>query len=219
MVAALPEHKITYTPVPRTASLRVKQVLARLDGAIPAKMAAEIARDTANIHRLYPTRRFRRGRITPRKDWFNFTVVRDPVDRLLSVYSQALFDSGEIQRSGYRRRGWAPLPSHPDPDYFFENLAEYREASKTVKHQTMPQVLFTGDDPGIYDKVYRDEAIDELSRDLSIRTAQVIRIPARPEAQARLHLQDLSPRAQSAVLSEIAPDLALYDRVIALRVA
>jgi len=218
MVVKLIDYRITYTPVPRAASTRIKLALVRSMRDLPQKVAQDISRDASNVHRLYQAKRFRADQLPSQPGWFNFTVVRDPVARLLSVYDGPLLET-ELAKSTLRRRGWAPLPSRPDPDYFFENLARYRDASRLLRAETTPQAFFTGYDLSRFDQVYRAESLDDLSRDLSVKTAQIIRFPVSEAAQDRLKLHQLGPRAQSAVLAEVAPDMALYDQVIARRVA
>ncbi|WP_298492402.1 sulfotransferase family 2 domain-containing protein [uncultured Maritimibacter sp.] len=218
MVAALTTHRISYTPVPGAASTAVKRALMALDGTVPDKVARDIAADANRVHVLYPTRKFRKARLAAHEGWFNFTVVRDPVARLLSVYGEALA-SGDLARAEHRRRGWAPLPATPDPDDFFENFSAYRAASVTVKSRSVPQVAFTGEDLSLYSRIYRAETLDAARRDLSRRTGKIVAFPTSPEARARLALRDLGPRAQSAVLAEVAPDRALYDNVLRLSVA
>ena len=218
MVAALSHLELSYTPVPGAASTAVKRAMMALDPSVPERIARDIAADARRVHALYPTRKFRRARLAAQGDWFTFTVVRDPVARLLAVYGAAIA-SGELVGSEHLRRGWAPLPATPDPDVFFENFAAYRAASVTVKSRAVPQVYFTGPDLSLYARVYRAENLDEARREVSRPTGQILRFPVSPEARDRLALRDLGPRAQSVVMAEVAPDRALYDDVLRLSVA
>ena len=88
-----------------------------------------------------------------------------------------------------------------------------------MKSRSVPQVAFTGEDLSLYSRIYRAETLDAARRDLSRRTGKIVAFPTSPEARARLALRDLGPRAQSAVLAEVAPDRALYDNVLRLSVA
>ncbi len=206
MVVVMPEHRIAYMAVPKAGSSSVKSMLARIDH----ERWPALETDLRALHQVYPTKRFRphRWRDTHRPGWFGFTVLRDPLARLMSVYTDRVIQKGDLRDSHRIQSGQSDLPADPDPDHFFANLPGYMAASSSIKHHALPTVLFTGPDLSVYDAVFRTEEISELARHLSRHTGHSVAVGQRNASAWRLGLDDLSAATRDVVRDYLAPD---YD--------
>ncbi|WP_413860108.1 sulfotransferase family 2 domain-containing protein [Tateyamaria sp.] len=67
------------------------------------------------VHSIYATQRFRRHQV---QNFFCFTVVRDPLNRLLGVYTNRVVRLRELHNCRKIKRRRVNLTADPDPDYF-----------------------------------------------------------------------------------------------------
>jgi len=198
MVIAIKTHKIAYMAVPKAACTSVKAGLAQCDPEVSLDLEAAKA-DATLAHSLYPTKRFRPHRWKEYEAFWRFTVVRDPLKRLMSVYTDIVDGRQELRNSRKLKRQDAVLPMDPDPDFFFQHLAEYREAASSVKHHVLPVWLFIGPRPHLYDRIYKIEEIPELAADLAQKTGTDIVIPRYNKSPSKLLFSELDAKTRSSL--------------------
>ncbi|MBY6005982.1 sulfotransferase family protein [Salipiger bermudensis] len=206
MVIAVKAHRIAYMALPKAGCSTVKAALAQVDPevALPETGTPDVMR----WHRLYPTRRFRPHRWEAYDGWWRFCVVRDPLTRLLSLYTNRVVEMRELHNCRKILRGRVALPTDPDPDFFFQNLRAYIRAASTVKHHALPAWLFLGHDLGRYDRIYRTDELARLGADLAERTRCPVRIARENASATRLTLEDLAPRTRTALRDHLAEEYA-----------
>ena len=198
---------LAYMPVPKAACTSVKAALAVLD---PEKEASDVdALEHEAVHDIYPTQRFRPHRWETSKGAWRFTVVRDPVKRALSVYSNRIVDMRELHNSP-RLRAQSELPLDPDPDFFFQRLEDYKALASAVKHHTVPMWLFTGRRLELYDEIYTTSDLGRLQDDLKAHIGQGVTLPRRNRSSFSIKLDDLAPETQKALRETTAPDYELF---------
>ncbi len=223
MVIAVDAFKIAYMALPKAACSSVKEALARLDPAVRIPPTDQITPYT--WHDTYPTKRFRPHRWEPYEtsEWFRFCVVRDPVQRLLSVYTNRVLQFNELKNSRKIREGrdYLPddLPADPDPDFFFQHLEHYKRGSSVIKHHALGAWLFIGPAPLRYDRVYKVEDLAELEADLSARSGRPVAMRRRNTSAQRLTLDDLRPETIDALRPFLRREYAhlseFYDNPLA----
>lgn len=201
MVVKVDPGKIAYMAVPKAACSSVKAALAAIDPNQPGNDPG--AYGQKQVHSIYPTQRFRMHRWERVNSYFRFTVVRDPLKRLLAVYTNRVVALGELHNCRNINRGRFNLPADPDPDFFFQNLAQYIAASSSIKHHALPTVVFTGADLGRYSRVYRTDEIALLEQDLSGHMDQQVRVPHFNSSEKRLTLDDLKPETHRALAARL----------------
>ncbi len=194
MVIAVPAHQIAYMATPKVACTSVKAALAQIDPNAPAGLGASQPDEEQHrlLHQSYPTRRFRPHRWRKYEGWWRFTLVRDPLKRLLSVYSDRVVGRRELHNSP-KMRAQSVLPMDPDPDFFFQHLDRYMAHSSAIKHHALPFRLFIGPAPLRYDRIFRVSEIDALAEELSRRGGREVKIPRLNKSSARLSPDDLRP--------------------------
>ncbi|SMX28261.1 Sulfotransferase family protein [Pelagimonas phthalicica] len=200
MVIAIDAHKLAYMALPKAGCSSVKEALARVDPSVDLPDEKDVTLYT--WHNLYPTKRFRPHRFEEYEGYWRFCVVRDPIKRLLSVYTNRVLQFGDLRNSIKLRDGrdWLPdLPREPSPDEFFQNLDAYKQASSSIKHHAIQAWLFVGRNLADYNKVYKTEELGQLAYDLSLLTRQPVEMPRRNTSEAKLTLDDLKPETIDAI--------------------
>lgn len=197
MVIAVETHKIAYMALPKAGCSTVKAALAQIDPL--ASLPAEAERDVNIWHAIYPTRRFRPHRWEKVADHWRFCVVREPLKRLLSVYTNRVVDLRELHNSRRLRRAEEGLPLDPDPDFFFQNLTAYRDSASSVKHHVLPAWLFLGPDLDAYDRVYTTAEFPQLAADLAKRSGERVVMPRENRSAAPLDPERLQPQTLQAL--------------------
>ncbi|WP_238366120.1 sulfotransferase family 2 domain-containing protein [Mesobacterium pallidum] len=190
MAIAVEAYRLAYMALPKAGCSSVKEALARIDP--DAALPPPEAQGHGTWHALYPTARFRphRWEQYEQRGWFRFCVVRDPIDRLLSVYSNRVDRFDELKNSPRVRA--LGLPTKPDPDYFFGHLRDYIEASSVIKHHAIGAWLFLGPKPLRYTRVYRTKELGQLGADLSLITGQTVTIPRANASERKVTWDELS---------------------------
>ncbi|MCC1491895.1 sulfotransferase family 2 domain-containing protein [Cognatishimia sp. F0-27] len=202
MAIVIEAYRIAYMALPKAACSSVKLALAGIDPAAPRGFAdGRGGHDVHNVHGLYQTRRFRPHRWAAYEDHFRFCVIRDPVERLLAVYTNRVCEIGELKMSRRLRRHAPELPTDPDPDTFFRNLDRYKALASSIKHHALGAWAFVGPElgPARYNRVYRIEELDALAWDLGLLSRRSVEIPRANRSRARLQLEALSGSAIDAI--------------------
>lgn len=208
MVIAVPKAQLAYMAVPKAACSSVKAMLAQVDPDVTLPPPDQ--RDLLTYHRIYQTRRFRSDDWSNYDGYFRFTVVRDPIKRLMSVYTNRVVEFQDLKNSRAIRNGDAGLPVDPDPDFFYQNLMDYRNAVSSIKHHILPSELFTGPDLGVYDRVYRTSEIPALAAELSEKTGQPLDATRENRSETKLDYADLSPKTHAALRDRLMVE---YDHL------
>jgi len=191
---AIEPFKIAYSAVPKAGSTSIKRALAGIDPAVT--VPAGDPTDEHTWHGLYPTKRFRPEDWPPliAEDWFRFCAVRDPVKRILSCYSNRILQFRDLENCRRIKNGEFDLPTLPDPDFFFQNLRQYRKASASVRLHTQPSSLFLGPDFAVYSTVYTMSDLGRLETDIGAITGQTVILPRENSSVHKLDLADLQPK-------------------------
>lgn len=183
-------YKLIYFPVPKNACTSIKTTLWEVIHGRKFEPFVDAGNRIEHIHQVYASRIFSIGgleALAPRWiEYFRFTVVRDPVDRLISAYrSRVLFhnDLSEeaLESSAPKSAG---LVATPDFAHFVRHLPLYQDVSSSIAYQTAPQKAFIGDRLGIYDLVCKLESLDELEAALTARLQRPVKFPVTERAGA-----------------------------------
>lgn len=203
MVVAVEDYEIAYVPVPKAACTSVKAMLVQMKHPGRRDVTQKEAHD------VFPTRRFRAQRFDDHAGFFRFTVVRDPIRRLLSVYTDRVVKRDELKNSPRLRRV-ADLPTDPDPDFFFQNLEAYKSLSSVIKHHAMKQMVFTGENLRGYDRIYTTAQLPRLRADLAAMTGRVLDLPHANSSTRRIDYDDLAPATRAALRAHTEAEYRLF---------
>lgn len=196
MVIAVEDCRLAYTAVPKAGCSSVKAMLATIDPKVELPAPDQVTNST--YHAIYPTRRFHKYHFARLDGVYRFTVVRDPIKRLMSVYTNRVAEQRDLHKSRKLRRRRV-LPLDPDPDFFFFNLERYARLSSIVRHHVLPAILFTGPDLDDYDRVFRTDQMDEVADVLSERGGVPVKAARANRSRANLSFDDLKPETRDSL--------------------
>jgi len=204
-------HGLAFFAVPKAASTSMKMVLYELEHGRPWTGEPD------RVHPRFPTRPITEEDFAVTEGLWRYTIIRDPVSRLLSAYGNRVLHHRDIRRDAAPRRRdrllfrlrHRGLSLYPDQDSFYCNLDRYQRLSYSIWHHTAPISTFIGTDLSRFDAIYRVEDLPALQAELGRRTGRPIALPREQTEGAKITLDMLSARARDAVLSQTDPDYAL----------
>ena len=209
--ALLPEFKVAYFSIPKSASTSMKLVLYEAREGVPWQ------KELDRVHPQFPTVPLRPADIAATDGWWRFTIVRDPIQRLLSSFGNRVHFHRDIEREVERhwrrklafRTKYRDLRRRPTPDEFFERLHRYQEFSYSIWHHTTSVTRFIGDDLSIFDRIYRIDNIPQLEEDLADRLGRQITLPREQTDGMKVKFDDLGAAARKAVIEATREDYGL----------
>lgn len=142
-------------------------------------------------------------------------LVRDPIMRLISAYSNRVFHYKELSENmPYSNKiSSLGLQFNPDINYFVRHLESYQECTNIIYHHTRPCADFIGKEISLYDRIYRMDELKHLRTKILQYNANADinqeNIPAIPKLQTggpKLELNVLHPASFEKLLAYYAQD-------------
>ena len=199
-----------YLPIPKVACTSIKEALFRL--ATDEAFSPKAAGGATHVHSYFDRRSCDIGQARRR-----LIVVRDPIQRFLSGYSNRVLHHQELSREYLQRQPmWERLkreefPFDPDLESFIDRLALYRQVP-TIDHHFRPMSEFV---PPLasFDKVYPFEALTQFCQDVTHWTDRPLQLGHMQRGGPKLTAAELSPTAREKLLAYYAAD---YDMLAGL---
>ena len=142
-----------------------------------------------------------------------FALLRDPVTRFLSGYSNRVLHyrelSIEVSGPNLLREG---LPPDPDIATFVENYVGYLRCSKLLARHFLKQQKFVGSDPAYFERIFTLEAIEELVSFVNAECGTDARMPRLQTGGPNLDFFALDEDVQAAMIEICRHDVA-FDLV------
>ncbi|MEO0464912.1 MAG: sulfotransferase family 2 domain-containing protein [Pseudomonadota bacterium] len=202
-----------YVPVPKVANSTIKRAL--LDWMDPVAASRAEQRGHVEIHDYF---RFRPSFLITEDRFkamnvYKFAVVRDPVSRFVSAYTNRIHDHRDLETTptDILMLEEAGLPLKPDLNTFALNIQPYCAACVSIKMHLNPQINVLRD-PALYDRIYSVGELDQLRADL-IKTCGVTLDFGRSNPSSMKKPQ-LSADALQTVLRYYAPDYQAFPRLL-----
>lgn len=204
MVIKVDSWNLIYCAVPKAGCSSVKAMLADIDPEVTLPPPEE--RTNRTYHEIYPTTKFR-PRVFHAGEAYRFTMVRDPIKRLMSVFTNRVVEKRELHNSRRLKRRQV-LPLDPDPDTFFQNLTRYAQLSSSIKHHAAPISRYTGPDLAAFDRIYRTDEMPDLAGFLSGRSGITVTAARANSSGAKLEFDSLTPETRDMLRQHLQPE---YD--------
>ncbi len=156
------DRKVLFIPLPKCGSSSVKNYFTK---AIYDRTYGE------TVHFQHPElyRTIHPGEMTTTyAEYYKFSVVRDPLSRLVSYYMLNV-RQGSLRREAFGADEVRGLPTRPTPGQFANHFHQYRQYFKDFRHHTDPMVGYLGPFQGALDRVYRLIELDEVREFLADR--------------------------------------------------
>ena len=211
MAVTLRKYKATYFPAPKIACTSVKYLLYYIENGNEFQSSV-IDGKTKHIHdSVYSTPKFISVDKAAISDHLRFAVVRDPIKRLISAYTNRVVFYKELAAHKLDPDLAKRLGVHPDPtiDEFFSKIAEYRLLSPSIRHHTDAQTVFFGNDLAYFHRIYTVANLPQLVEDLSRLTGMALTLPHEQSGGPKIDASELRPRTLLQAAEYCAGDYAL----------
>ena len=211
MTVILPSHNLAYIPVPKVACTSIKQAFFRTENGTDFTGLRANERDWS-IHDIYPAVLFDDLPHAQLTGLRRVAIVRDPVDRFLSSYTNRVLKHGALSwwrmSDGLTREKLAP-----DPDFggFLWGIDAYRRISTDIYHHTLPLTAFLGTDPAYFDRIYRWSELDAFAADMAAQTGKPFTLGHLQTSDRKLKAADIDSTQVAEIRDRYADDYAAFS--------
>lgn len=204
----MPAQRMAFFFSPKAGGTSLRAFLFHVENGFPFRdYSVQGAPVDANM--LAANYRFRRVDHAQIEGYRRFALLRDPVSRFLSGYSNRVLHYRELSIETAGRQllseGLAP---DPDIATFVENYVGYLRCSKPLARHFLKQQKFIGEDAGYYDRVFRLERCDELVAFVNETCGTQARMPRLQTGGPKLDFFALDEEVQQRVLDICRHDVA-----------
>ena len=211
MGVRIDKFKLFYAPIPKVACTSLKRMFFRIENGFAFQRFTANGQDW-NIQRVYNSglrETFNEARI---KDYRRITMVRDPVRRFLSGYTNRVVfhyyaDDLAIKAVVYLRK---PTPN-PELDEFIDLFEQYRKISDIDWH-FRPMSDFIGSDPSYFHAIYDIRQMDDFVADVAQVVGQELEVERTQTGGPKIDPGDLSPKQLEKIQSLYASDYKAYSQ-------
>ncbi|WP_140849439.1 sulfotransferase family 2 domain-containing protein [Paracoccus sp. FO-3] len=211
MAITVDKINVSYFPVPKVACTSIKHVFYTIENK---REFHPSIRNGAHfhIHNYYPSVPFQNNPHDRIRRHHRVCVVRDPIKRFLSSYSNRVCFHKELGKEHLSPKAIS-AGAEPDPDLevFVEKLEIYREHSRSIRAHTDPHVFYLGGDRDYYSKIYQMSDLDDLVLDLSARSGIDLELPHKQAGGPKISVDSLSSNAIEKIKKFYDEDYQSYD--------
>jgi hypothetical protein len=212
MPVILPQQRIAYFPVPKSACTSIKSLFFQIENGVPFRPLVRHGQ-MFHIHNFYGTVPFGRVDQGPLEGFWRFAIYRDPIARFLSCYSNRVLHHRELSEKALsaqaRKAGAIP---DPDLETFVERIEIYREFSASIRHHCAPQISFLGRDPGYFHRIFPMDGLERMLVELNQRTGRTLQLPHEQRGGPKLSPAELSANARAQLEQIYRPDFRWREK-------
>ena len=210
MTAILDEFKLSYVAVPKVACTSIKTMLFEVENGFAFQHFSASGRSFW-IHDFYKSVPFGDLKHAAMADHRRLAVVRDPVRRLLSCYSNRVLHHRELSRDKARKPlRTADLPFNPDLPTFVAHLEGYMAAVDSIRHHALPMVAYLGHDPAYYARVFGMSELDAFVEEVRVASGREVALGRLQTGGPKIDPEALSAAETRRLQAFYAEDYALY---------
>ena len=162
MTAILAKSKFAYVSVPKVACTSIKHFIYEVENGRPFEpfVANEQKRQ---VHNLYPGKLFSDLPMKRLEQCDCYAVVRDPVARFLSCFSNRVVFHKELSDKHLPEEAIAEgLEPDPDIHTFVRDFQKYRKHVRSIRWHSRTLVSSLGGDPSLYAQIFNMSALSEF---------------------------------------------------------
>ncbi|SLN46060.1 Sulfotransferase family protein [Roseovarius litorisediminis] len=195
MTVVLAKFKLFYGAVPKAACTSINHMF------FQAENGFEFRPFTANGVRKHIHNAAYRPMLRARypeaqiENFRRVSVVRDPVKRFLSAYSNRVVALKELSMeiAGEKLRELDLAPD-PDLDTFIDKFEGYVQAHDSIFHHTRPMADFIGDDEKYFTRIYKIEELDEFMQDMNDHMGTNLELGRMQTGGPKIGIESLKPQ-------------------------
>lgn len=208
MPYTMPAQRMAFFFSPKSGGTSLRAFLFHAENGFPFRdYSVQGARVDANM--LAANYRFNRINHDELAQFRRFALLRDPVKRFLSGYSNRVLHYRElsIEAAGREllREG---LPPDPDISTFLENYVGYLRCSRPLARHFLKQQKFIGNDATYFERIFRLEQVEELVDFVNAECGTDARMPRLQTGGPKLDFFQLDEDLQIGVLNICRHDVA-----------
>lgn len=138
-----------------------------------------------------------------------FAVIRDPVRRFLSGYSNRVVHFGELseEAAGPKLKKFGLMPNPPLPE-FVENFDLYFKCSRPIRQHFTKQQVWLGTDASYYDQIFLLERIQQMTTTLNRLVGVNAEMPRLQKGGPKIEPKSLRPELLAKILDLVKDDFA-----------
>lgn len=184
---AIKIENIGYMPIPKVACTSIKNKLFQIKEKRDYDSSIDEGR---HIHQYWEKNKKDISDVE-----FKFIIIRDPIKRFLSAYSNRVCHHKElsfekIKNSNPKIAGMFEI-YNPGLGQFIDGFEQYNRVN-SINHHCKPVFDWVNGDIGVFDKIYKLEEIKSLQDELSVRFKQEIVFPREQTGGRKIDVSDLS---------------------------
>jgi hypothetical protein len=209
MPYVIPDKKLAVFFSPKSAGTSLRALMFQLENGMPFRPFM-VQGEEFDANKLVTNMRYDRVDHSALKGFHRIAIIRDPVRRFLSAYSNRVLHYRELSRDMAGAKldelGLAP---DPDLDLFVEKIGRYVSASRSIRRHTRNQQVFLGRDPAYFQAVFRVEKLSVLPGHLETRFGVgPLELPRLQTGGPKMLPEDVKPATLARIREVVAQDIA-----------
>lgn len=210
----LPEKKLAVFFSPKAAGTSVRAFLFELENGFPLqafKVQGVLQDLTTLANRLVVNNRFRLIDHAALAEFERIALVRDPVRRVLSAYSNRVVHFRELsEETAGPALAAAGLAPDPDIDLFMARILDYMRCSVSIARHLSRQESFLGKSKAHYAQVFRVEDMASFEAYMNEKFGTSHSVPRLQEGGPKLDFWSLGTETRRRVIDFVRPSV-IYD--------
>ena len=205
------QFNVSYISAPKCASTSLKTFFFELENGFEWRNYRRNG-FVVHIHHCYPARDFDVAIEGRREGAFTFTLLRDPVERLVSCYKNRIRTGPAADMLAARPGRARNLGLEVKPSFaaFVDNIEGYRDFSADVAAHSDPLVKYLGRDASVYDRIYDISEMDVVFADLQRICGVVPQIQHLQRRGKEVQVTEVDADTESKIKAFYAEDYAVF---------
>lgn len=203
---------LTYVSIPKVACTSIKHMFFEIENGRPFQ-PFKISGQFWHIHNFYRGYAFEdlpHPRIAEHR---RLTVVRDPLQRVLSCYSNRVVHHRKLaEPKALAAMAAAGLNPKPDLGAFLDQFQEYRAVSQDVLHHSRPQIWSIGQDPGFYHRVYALRDLADFVADVGTHLGRMPVLGRHQSEGPKFTTDDITAPQRARLMEFFAEDYRIWGQ-------
>lgn len=203
---------LTYVSIPKVACTSIKHMFFEVENGRPFQ-PFKCSGQFWHIHHFYRGYAFSDLPHPRIADHRRLTVVRDPLQRVLSCYSNRVIHHRKLaEPKALAAMATAGLNPTPDLAEFLDRFEAYRGVSQDVLHHSRPQVWSIGSDPAFYHRVYGLRDLPTFVADVGAHLGQQLLLGRHQSEGPKFSTDDITAPQRARLMDFFAEDYRIWGQ-------
>lgn len=213
MTVYVPKAGLTYLSVPKCACSSLKHFCFEVEhGGTFESLGKDLG--LGQLHQTFVSQRFTRfmSRLNAGEYGGDLVaVIRNPIDRLLSCYTNKVIKAGVLKSLDVDELRGDGLSVEPDFDRFINDLEGYRSHSKVIERHTRPLSYYLGTDPTLYYRIFDISEVAGFAELVNTRAGTNVALRHLHRADHANHSTRVTLQTIREIKSHMGEDEAIFE--------